>query len=306
MGGGKGGGGDTESTLRYAPYIETAHNALIAQSNAYGDPLLTQSPYANYTITDPDLAFFGVGYTIASFPTLFDMFGKFMAGLDIEVLYEQIFNNLMELPQIGSAIVAQSALLDDELQTTSIPRLQTGMRDINAVQSSSFIIGKTLIEDTKVKVVNKFAADLRYQMIPIATERWKSHLEWNKGVVITHMDLVKFYYVSKLEVDKFEMEVAASNKLWPFQVLDYKRAIVGAVNGATAAQRQPSASPVAKALAGTMTGAATGAMIGSMIAPAVAATSATLLGPATAGAVGGGPIGALIGGALGLIGGLLG
>ena len=49
------------------------------------------SPYLDYEGIAIEAAFFSAGYTIASFPSLYDMYGKFMAGLDVDTLFSQIF-----------------------------------------------------------------------------------------------------------------------------------------------------------------------------------------------------------------------
>ena len=129
------------------------------------------------------------------------------------------------------------SLIDDEIETTSLPRLQTGMRDMNAVMSSSFVVGKSLIEDTRTKMVAKFSADLKYRLIPIAQERWNTHLNWNKLTVGTYAEIMKLYFSAKTDVDEINYAMAAKNTLWPFTVLDFERAAVGALQGATTSKQ---------------------------------------------------------------------
>ena len=51
-----------------------------------------------------------------------------MAGLDIEALWTQEYNDTINSPVVSNLIAAEGALIDDEIETTSLPRLQTGMR----------------------------------------------------------------------------------------------------------------------------------------------------------------------------------
>jgi len=252
------------------------------------------SPFAGYIDIDVDNAFFGAGYLISSFPSLYDMFGKFMAGLDVEVLFAQEFEDTVNSPVVSDLVAAQSAMMDDDILINSLPRFQAGMRDINSVMSSSFVVGKAVIEDAKTKALSLFNADLKYRLIPIAVDRWKTHLEWNKNVVGLYAELMKFYYSAKTDVDETNYAMAAKNRLWPFTVLDFERAALGALQGATNTKTDVAgASTTAKVLSGALGGAAMGAMIGNTI-PQSAANIATGSAPTYAGA------GSLVGAGLGI------
>lgn len=261
-----GGGGDSETTIRYAGYIEVRHEQFLSQIATYRASAIPENPFSDYIDVEVDAGFFGLGYTIASFPSLYDMFGKFMAGLDIETLWAQLYEDTINSPVINNLVAAESALYDDEIEENSLPRLQVGMRDINSVVSSTFIVGKALVEDTKTKMVSKFSADLKYRLIPVAQERWTAHLNWNKLVVATYAELMKLYFSAKSDIDEINYSMAAKARLWPFTVLDFERAALGALQGATNSKTDVAgASTTAKVLSGAMGGAAMGAMIGGQI-----------------------------------------
>jgi hypothetical protein len=301
---GGGGAGDSQTTIRYAPYVEIHHSdfldtvaskraeliggaailsfaewcikfkgipyallqtmwlpsydaeyaAYVASQAAIGG---VPSPFSYYKNIEVEAAFFGVGYLISSFPSLYDMFGKFMAGLDIDILWTQLFEDTVNSPQVGVLVSAEAALLDDDIEINSIPRLQTGMRDINAVMGSSYIIGRAIIEDARVKSISKFSADLKYRLIPVASSRWSTHLDWNKGVVGVYAELMKFYYSAKVDVDEANYAMAAKNSLWPFTVLDFERAALGALQGAMNTKTDVAgASTASKVIGGALSGAA--------------------------------------------------
>lgn len=286
--GGSSSGGTNYNFVRYAPYIEKHHTDFLAIMATERDAAIHASPFEGYTDVEFDDAFFGVGYIISSFPSLYDMYGKFMSGLDIETLYDQIFEETVNAPAINNLVSAEAALMDDDINTNVLPRFTVGLRDINAVVSSSFVVGKGNIESDRVKALNKFSAELKYRMIPVAAERWKAHLDWNKSVVMSYAEIMKLYFSGKMDITDFNYTMAAKNKLWPFTVLDYDRAAVGALQGAmTSKSDVAGASTAAKAIGGALSGAAAGAMVGSAV-PGV-----------------GTAIGAVIGGVMGLAAGLL-
>jgi len=296
-----GGGGDSDKqiTTRYAPYVERYHSSFLHTVQSKRNAILNNSPFADYIDIDVNNAFFGTGYLVSSFPSLYDMFGKFMAGLDVEVLFAQEFEDTVNSPVVSDLVAAQSAMMDDDILINSLPRFQAGMRDINSVMSSSFVVGKAVIEDAKTKALSLFGADLKYRLIPIAVDRWKTHLEWNKNIVGVYAELMKFYYSAKTDADETNYAMAAKNRLWPFTVLDFERAALGALQGATNTKVDVAgASTTAKVLSGALSGAAMGAMIGAGIqqTPAVYAASGAMTAAPTTYA---GP-GSIIGAGLGI------
>lgn len=288
-GGGKGGGGgDSTTTVRYADYIEEKHQAFLDYVAARRSALMDDSPFANFSSIAIDDGFFGTGYILSSFPSLYDMYGKFMAGLDVDVLYQQVYGNLMDGPETTALVSAEATLLADELEQHILPRFEIGMRDINAVVSSTFVMGKALLESDRLKQVEKFSAQLKLSLLPVASERWRTHLEWNKGVIITYAEMMKLYVSAKMDTEDHNMELQAKDKLWPFTLSEYERAAIAALQGATTTSAKvQGASGAQRVIAGALSGAAMGGM----------------LAGASQGAIGG-PTGIIVGGLLGLAGSL--
>ena len=297
-GGGGGGGGVNVNYVCYAPYVEAAHKSFLTTVQAQRNLVIGKSPFKGYEDIEVDDAFFGAGYIISSFPSLYDMYGKFMAGLDIEALWSQVFRNVVDSPVVADLVAAESDLLDDDIEINSLPRLQTGMRDINSIIGSTFVIGKAIIEDAKVKSLSKFSADLKYRLIPVAANRWATHLEWNKGVIGVYAEIMKFYFSAKIDVNEINYSMAAKDKLWPFTVLDFERASLGALQGAMSSKTDVAgASTASKVIGGALTGAAMGVMIGSSFnTPAVVGAGGEIIQAASSsGSWWGAGIGAVLG-----------
>jgi hypothetical protein len=265
-GGGSSGGGTT--TITYADYVQEHHDRFLNVVEAARVGAIPANPWVTYPWSALEIedAFFGAGYVMSSFPSLYDMYGKFMAGLDIEVLWTQVFEDTVNSSVVDVLVEAESAFMDDDIEETLIPRLQTGMRDINSIMASTFVIGKALIEDARVKARNKYSAELHYRLIPVAVDRWKTHLEWNKGVVGLYAELMKFYIAAKIDVDDNNYSMLSKNALWPFTVLEFERAALGAMQGATTSKTDVAgASTAKKAISGALSGAAMGAMVGAQM-----------------------------------------
>jgi hypothetical protein len=261
--GGSSGSGSTKTTIRYAAYIEENHAIFLDRMAAYTLSIAATSPFTGYTDVEVEDAFFGSGYTIASFPSLYDMYGKFMAGLDVEVIWRQDFEDTVDCAEVANLVSSEASRLDDDIEANVLPRFETGMRDMNAVMGSSFVVGRSLIEAERVKQIERFSAELKYRLIPVAQARWSDHLKWNQSTIQTYMEIMKLYYAAKQDIDETNYTMDVKDKLWPFTVMDFERAALGALQGATTQKSSVSgASTAAKAISGLMGGMAMGAQTG--------------------------------------------
>ena len=266
-GGGSSSGNSTQTnTIRYAPYIENRHTTFLSNIAGYVAALKDDSPFSGYSNIEIDDAFFGSGVAITNFSALFTLHESLMQDLAPEILYTTTFNNTINSTITKDVIAAEAVLLSDDIETTALPRLTTGARDINSVMSSTFIIAKTNLEATRVKALSKFSADLKYRLIPVVTDRWKTRLEWNKSVVMTYAELIKLYFSGKMDITQTNYTFQAKNKLWPFTVLDHERAALGALQGATSGSKEVAGgdgpSTTQKVIGGALSGAAAGAQMG--------------------------------------------
>ena len=276
------GGSSGDNTIRYAPYVEAYHQAFLDVSSTQGTTARANNPYTSYTDKDFANAFYGSGYVMSSFPSLYDMFGKFMAGLDVEVLWDQVLNDVQNSSTIIAASNAHRTLLNTDLTDNILPRFEEGMRDINAVMSSSFIDGKVKLETDSANKLAEFDANLRYKLIPVAADVFVKHLNWNSDVIGKYLQVMQLAIATEFDTDTTNYNYALKEVLWPFTVLEQERANIGALQGAYTESAGGGASTGQKVLGGILGGASAGASI-----------------------PGAGIPGALIGGVLGGIGGLL-
>lgn len=257
--GGSSSGGGTY-TMRYASYVEDRHKVFLTDTYNYRKSIISDNPYDGFTDVPVDAGFFGTGYLLASFPAMFDMYGKFVAGLDIDALWEEILDSTVESPTAKNLVTAESALMDDELDTSIMPKFMTGMRDLNAIMSSTFINGKALLLDTKQKTIAKFSAELKWKLIGVAQDRYKAHLAWNTEVVNSYTNLFKTYFGIKEGITRLNYDIKTKDSLWPLNVMDYERANLGALQGAMK-QTSDQSSGSGSTLGGIFSGAAAGGMM---------------------------------------------
>jgi hypothetical protein len=216
---------------RYASYIEDRHRSFLDIIRSYRDQTISysESPYFSFATIDSDSAFLGTGYVLSNFASLHDMFGKFMAGLDIDSLFSEIFEDSLVIPEIDALTDAKLTLVDDNIMKDLIPQFTLSMRSLNAVISSSFIIGKTVLEERRTKLNAILSADFRYLLIPDITKRWIDSLNQKKKVIFSYAFAMKLQIMAKHDTDRYNYRLTLRHILWPFTVLEYERAALAAL-----------------------------------------------------------------------------
>lgn len=315
MGGGGGGsGGDSRNEIRYAPFVENQYQRLM-YGNAddvdgfkqYGVWRILQqtfdhskegllpstTPYTNYAAPRIEDGFFGSGLSITNFASLMTYIQTYLQDQSPQVLWQQTYNEVVQGTVVNDSIAAHAALVDNEVITTMLPRLVGGLRDINAVQSSAFVVGKALVQQQQVRLVNDYSAKLRVAMVELSGRLWGGKLEWYRTIPALVKDVYLAYYQDKIEYETQKMEFAVKDRLFNLTLFDDVRSAVGALNGAAASGgsqgRSNMPSQGVRALASGISMAATGASVGSSVAAGTSVGSSA-----------GGIYGAIIGAAVGV------
>ena len=240
MGGGRSSSGDVTKTKRYAPYIEAHHSSLLSITATQRDIAIADSPYANYEDVEISAAFFGIGYVISNFPSLYDMFGSHMAGLDIETLWDSTFSNVVSSSKIDEAVAIEMSLADDGIVKGELANFQLDMRNLNAVATSSFVLGKAVVEDKRIKAFARMSLDVKADLFVVAGKEYASHLNWEKRTVVIYAEIIKGYLLLKPEIDDINYTFDSRNALWPFKVLSFEGAVLGTMQTVGVWQKQMS------------------------------------------------------------------
>lgn len=206
---------------RYAPYIESAHDSMLKV--AYANVLLAidDNPYYGYTDVDVDEGFFGLGYALLSFSSLQDMFGKFMAGFDVESIWANFFSKIAGADENTTLSNAEISINDDDLKSNSLAKLSLSARDINAVGCSSYIISEAIIESKRINDIAKRKAEIQSALFPELNAAFFHYLNWQKNAITTYAVAMKIYYSSELTTEDRNYGFDYQNVLWPLYVGDY-------------------------------------------------------------------------------------
>jgi len=213
-------------TVRLAPYIEQRHESLLSTVASARQEILNDSPYDGYTDQDVATAFIGTGYALADFPSLYDMYGKFLAGYDLESLWQRVFDSQMEVAEIDEAVAAEINLVDDAVDI-SIPQFTLAMREINATTSSTFVIGKANIERSRIKGFAVISSEAKFGLLSETFNEYIGILNWQKGVVDSYAEYMKLYYIFMLNSEDTNKFFAVRDSLWSLEVLNFEGVVLG-------------------------------------------------------------------------------
>jgi len=278
-------------TWDYPTYMTDYHEDWLSGINS----AMSAASFPTLTVYDPDT-------DLATMLTAINTFEALVAAIDEHTDYDTIYANATDLADtyfdpaayIAARVTAHSTTLDTELNTKVYPRFLAGMRNINAVLSSAFVIGQAAIAQDKLDKVAKFQADMELQVISkrveviqaIAAEMMRlklQKLEFNRAIAAMTLDYARLV-ISAKEDEYVETKSAAIEALkWPLEKYKYGANLLAGITGGVSGTAAAEGSKSARIIGSALSGAAAGAMIGA----------------ATIGSGGGEGIGAVLGAVLG-------
>lgn len=238
-------------------------------------------------------------------------------------------NNLSQ--QIAGALQAavdaiDSAPIDNEVQSyenslknqhlRTVARFAAGMADINAVNSSAFVIGMALLEREYSNEVSSYRAKLNLQMYDsVVTAAIRSHLEsyirryairdtfvadaaarmlqlqsnqlsWKLALVQYKGDIERITYIMEKERTERDISLDVSYAQWEFDTVQFAANIMAGLSGGTMGTVQQEPSVIASTIGGAMSGASVGAGIGTAIAPGTGTAIGAIVGAVAGGVMG--------------------
>lgn len=234
------------------------------------------NPYYDATIYDPDSRIDDFMGEVDDFQTLIGNFDPVSAweGYVTDVV-AKLDAEVFDSTYVDNDIDAFSELLDDQIESNVLPRFEAGMRDVGAVMTSAFAVGRAIIEASKTRDVTKYGTDLRN----------KFHIQRNDTVSKTSTELVKAY-VQKYDIvrsmvhytieanriaivaEKEQNDATTATEVgearWPFELLMYASNLLASIGGGTYIPSNVANPPSSgqTALGGALAGAAIGAQIG--------------------------------------------
>ena len=332
LGGSGSSGGGSSGQVSYPAYMMGWHQDVLnhttdlptlsvtdAMNAAFGN-----SPFTGETAYDPDAE---VAAILTASQDLDDLVTLLSQGTGLDALISSILDD----SRIATAIADFDTVIDDiivdhnadigavinqsnielvnAVAVNQVPMFEAGMRDIGAVVSSAFPIGKSIIDKTVVDQTAKLAADialqtgkysgeLRLQLAKFAADMHTKMFN-ESAIAIVQLKLQYQYQLSALTIEANRLKIVAKKEeadtnlklvevdaTWDLEVFKYGSNVLGSIAGTATNQgtKMGGGSQVGSAIGGALSGAAAGAMMGSVvpgIGTAVGAVAGGVIGLAS-------------------------
>jgi len=281
-GGGGSSGGGASGKVDFPDYMKTWHGQALDHAGVDTvassvtdiiNAALGNSPFAGVNAYDPDADITAYEAAIAGFDVL-------IAGIDEPVdwaaLYTQAVASIdgVSNAEITADVVAFAAEQDDQLTTIVLPRFESGMRDIGAVVSSAFAIGKSNIEGFRDRDVARHSSKIR---LAVVSDRGRLYLEgtsqmmqflqakyaWEESYMKTVIEGKRIKIVAKKEQTEVDMKIDEADSLWDFGVFRYGTNMLASISGSAVSEdSEMKSNLLPSVIGGALSGAAAGTMIG--------------------------------------------
>ena len=301
-----GGGGSASGAIDFPTHMKDWHSMALdsntvdtltnsmtdAMNAAYGS-----SPYSGEDAYDPDA-------DITAYEAAITGFAAIIAGMDEEVDWASLFvqaetsigviadiavDGISEA-EIVADIDAFADQLDDEILVKVLPRFEAGMRDIGAVVSSAFALGRSNIEGFRDREVAKHASALRlaaeYKNADVELDEAKANLTkelgsigaytegtsqmiqlliaryaWEESYTKVVIEGKRIKIVAKKEETESNLKIDELDALWDLKTFRYGGNLLGSISGtAVTEEMKPEVWP--SVIGGALSGAMAGAMYG--------------------------------------------
>jgi hypothetical protein len=237
-----------------------------------GNPYYNDSGSTIKVAFDPDTRLAAMATQLSSFSThlgnidpdgnIDTYLGAVADAIDAEVI---------DSTYVTNDIASFAAVLDDQIETVVLPKFQAGLRDVNAVCSSAFMIGEAILWGMRDRDVAKYGTDLRTKL---AIQRADAVYQLTKQIMnmdISIADLYRTLLHYKVEIERMgiaaqkeehdaSMAIDVAYEKWNFDVYTYAANLLGAIGAGTYLPNVSDSGPstTQSAIGGALAGAALG------------------------------------------------
>lgn len=301
-------GGGPSGAVSFPVYMENIHNSWLRHGSVGSDVVDNSiidlintaqgeggNPYEGETSFDPDAAFAATsGSPLDKMSDQFDSLTTLVAALaseDYFSTYPTIDLLTTLATDVGTMMTAIASVLNNANVTSMVTAFETnkkarflreisswtaGMADVNAVNSSSFVIGMALRQKDFDDSVDMFERELKINIlqkmldttlgsylkgkmvIPLSkTELFNRGPDIYAKLARLKMELERLNIIALKEKKDVQLHIEEKEALWDFEVMMYGVNVLSAINGAPAG-RKATSSAGQTALAGALIGAAIG------------------------------------------------
>lgn len=261
----KGSGGGTSGKTDYPDYMKDFHSDGLDGGGIFhydfdiataSNAAFAADPYAAAVAYDPDADIANYEAEIVEYSTLVDLLS---AGTGLDTL----ISNVLSTTRITDSVTAFENRYDADLLAHVYPRFEGGMRDINAVVSSAFVIGRAVLEDGRDRDIAKYDADLRYKAFGDDALRLIAlKVQAKKVLSDLLIESRRIKIVAKKEELDAQLTIDEKSALWDLSIFKYGGNFLSSIQGSAVSQgtELPGSDRMASAIGGALAGGGMGLM----------------------------------------------
>jgi len=284
----KGGGGSSSGAVSYPAYMQTIHETWLDEMSIFITTATTgDSPFASSVAYDPTTRIAAMDTAVGAFNTVVDALSNetdWESATDAAVA--KIDAAVVDDEYITADVAAFADLEDDQITNTILPAFQTGMRDVNAVYSSAFVMGEAFIYGMRDRDVAKYTSELRIklnhqriELIRASTEvmigTLMKRVEFEQSVAHYTIEANRLGIIGFKEQDEKDLVITDMDARWDMDVYQYGANLLAGISGAS---NRPGGQAEMSRGQSAMQGVAAGASVGSVGGPYGAAIGAVIGG----------------------------
>lgn len=214
-------------------------------------------------------------------------------AMDLSTRWNAWVNAVENAPWIDDAVDAFADGTKGE-HLRAVNRLATEFASINAVNSTGYMMARTLLEADRLRVKNNRRAALVDKATSDLMRMWMFSVDAKRSIVGLQQDASRMSVVAKVDQSRINVDLTSQDMFWDLDVWSKAANVLGSMTGSvTSDMREHGPSKAQSAVAGMAIGAGVAIMAGAEIG----AKAGGLAGPWGIAA------GAAIGGVAGLIAG---
>lgn len=320
--GGSSGGGSSSGQVSYPGYMQTMHESWLDAIDAQITVVTAgDNPYTTAIAYDPDCVLNATNYIISLFyddlllqtpdtdwGSNFDIVAAKYTPSTITAISKYVFGDIFSDANMTTLVTAFQTDLESRRDTDFKPAYKIGMLNANAVMTSAFVIGDSLLTAEVARNVAKFSGELYYknEEKKLAYEGMKADannaenkvaLQYDSNIstggqqitdatykkldffrLLGHLtaDANRIKIVAKTEEAVKNIEYDVKDDLYDLEVYTYGQNMLAGIAGGTTSKGTPSTSQ--SVLGGALSGAAAGAAIGGPVGAGIGAVVGGLAG----------------------------
>jgi len=293
------GGGGSSGGIDYPEHMIGWHSDMLTMVGLDIATTKGGNPYSSVLSYDPS----------AELQGMYDATGDFESAIDAQSFdhtkWIDAFSAALAIIPTASSLSANIATEvaaftdehDAERNDVILPRFKAGMTDVNAVMTSAFVVGQSIIEAYGARDVTRFDSDLTQKAFlqeeKLAVERSRMATVAGSDAMVTiglELTAEQALMANKLKTrgvaidarrtsDESALEISKANAIWTLETYQYGNNVLAAISGGSAPAVSSGPTKTQAAAGGALAGAAAGAqMTGNPYGVAIGAVVGAVVG----------------------------